>query len=487
MVVAPVSVSRSALSGQIAEEVDLLILGGGCAGLSLGLAVLQAGARLKVLILEQRLSYSHDRTWAFWEPNPVTSPAAATKDPFKALVSHRFSRMRVRQAGQTHEFECGSSTPYAILPGDRFYDYAQAVFSQSNHQVRLELGSNVEQAPSKTASGSWEVTTTRTPSNTHNEGRTYRARYVVDTRGAANLPFIEASAGLWQSFYGLEVHSQEPIFDADCVDLMSFNEGDQVQLAAAAAAAAAAAVPPPYHHSQAQGDQPGQREGVVAASSASLPRPLPTPCPILFTYVIPSSAHQALVEVTVFAPTPIPACELAAAARQAVRLRAGETGVTTVLREEAGVLPMGSLSAQTVQDASYLQVGLMAGAARPSTGYAFQRIQVWARSCAGELKRGLPPIPHAPDGKRIRMMDQVFLAVLRSHPEIAPELFFRFFKNVATPRVIRFLSGHPTWLDCLKIIAAMPAGVFLAELPRVLRSPRGDSVVVGRGGRVKKG
>ncbi len=50
------------------SHVDLLILGGGCAGLSLASRLAEFGKDApKVLIIEQRESYTNDRTWCFWD------------------------------------------------------------------------------------------------------------------------------------------------------------------------------------------------------------------------------------------------------------------------------------------------------------------------------------------------------------------------------------------------------------------------------------
>ena len=70
-------------------SVDLAILGGGCAGLSLArdiarLAPQTSGGR-RVVVLEPRLRYENDRTWCGW------FLADETQDP---LVSRRWPAWR---------------------------------------------------------------------------------------------------------------------------------------------------------------------------------------------------------------------------------------------------------------------------------------------------------------------------------------------------------------------------------------------------------
>ena len=53
-------------------QVDLIILGGGCAGLSLALNLAKQGSVCpNTLILEKREAYSNDRTWGFWQQQPA--------------------------------------------------------------------------------------------------------------------------------------------------------------------------------------------------------------------------------------------------------------------------------------------------------------------------------------------------------------------------------------------------------------------------------
>ena len=103
----------------------------------------------------------------------------------------------------------------------------------------------------------------------------------------------------------------------------------------------------------------------------------------------------------------------------------------------------------------------MAGGARPSTGYAFQRIQRWAGECAHSLVSRGEPTAHRPDPLALRLMDQIFLDVLRADPSRGAALFFSLFSRVDPARVIRFLSGNGSTIDGLAVVAAMPVPPFL--------------------------
>ncbi len=146
----------------------------------------------------------------------------------------------------------------------------------------------------------------------------------------------------------------------------------------------------------------------------------------------------------------------------------------TILRSEHGILPMGtnpttSASASTARaTAGLVHAGLTAGGARPSTGYAFQRIQRWAKACAESLGKGRGPIRHAHDTFIPCAMDALFLRVLDSHPELAPELFLSLFKKVDPVRIVRFMSDQGHLSDYAGIITALPSAPFLKELAQSL-------------------
>ena len=374
-------------------DLDLLILGGGCAGLSLALRLAeQPGRCRRVMVLESRTAYTNDRSWCFWRLGPHR---------YESLVRRSWARVAVRSACEAVQVDC-SKTPYQLLEAGMFYDHARHAIDGSA-VVQLQLGTAVLGPPQQVAGG-WRIETAA-------GGLT--ARQVIDT-SAQTLP-RQGDSALWQSFLGQELVSDRPVFDPNLVELMDFSNS-----------------------------APG------------------TAC---FTYVLPLAADRALVETTLFDPTPRGPTDLALRQQQAVQRLCGAASVR-VLRTEAGMLPMGLLRSSPALGRGHVRAGLMSGAARPATGYAFQRIQRWADGCVEALRRGHAACGHAADPLLTQMMDRLFLDVLRTHPERAPELFTRLFGRVATPRVLRFLGDHATLLDRVAVAASLPAGLFLRQLMR---------------------
>ena len=374
-------------------DFDLVILGGGCAGLSLALRLAeQPGHCRRVLVLESRTAYTNDRSWCFWRLGPHR---------FDTLVKRSWSGVCVRSASEAVRVDC-ARTPYQLLEAGMFYDHACGAIAGSA-AVQLQLGVSVA-GPPQAVPGGWQIETAA--------GRLSTTQ-VIDTRPQA-VP-RHGDAVLWQSFLGQELVCDRSIFDPSRVELMDFSNS--------------------------------------------------APGAVCFTYVLPLAADRALVETTLFDPSPHGPNDLALRQQQAVLRLCGDAP-TRVVRTEAGILPMGMMRSAAALGSGHLRAGLMSGAARPATGYAFQRIQRWADACAEALRCGHAACGHAADPLLTQLMDRLFLEVLRTHPERAPALFTRLFGRVATPRVVRFLGDRATFLDRVAVAASLPAGLFLRQLMR---------------------
>ena len=381
------------------DDVDLLILGGGCAGLSLARELAAFGARSpSACIIEQRAQYEDDRTWCFWGHDLALLPE---------LVEHQWPRVQLRSQKAVVTFECGKH-PYCMISGRRFYADAREKLAHVR-QIRLETAVSVQGAP-RLSNGLWQVDTS---------AGMRRARWLVDTR-PGSMPLAAAEAPiLWQSFLGQEVVCETPVFDPACATLMDF---------------------------------------VVDDSSR-----------IVFTYVLPFSSTRALIELTVFARAPMIPAELSAPLQKQVCARTRQQA-HAVVRTEQGILPMGLGLKTGTKQARHLQVGLMQGGARASTGYAFQRIQRWAKEGAAQLVAGVPLTGHRADPPLVRRMDRLFLSLLRHRPGSAPGLFLSMFERSNPDALVRFLSDDASTRDLLRIVTALPAQPFLRQIGRGLRS-----------------
>jgi lycopene beta-cyclase len=188
---------------------------------------------------------------------------------------------------------------------------------------------------------------------------------------------------------------------------------------------------------------------------------------VSFTYLLPLDARCVLIETTVFHKFPVSETVLRARLkRKLTSLIGGEA--FNVLRHEHAVLPMGVVQKPKTPRPGLVQAGLTAGAARPSSGYAFQRIQRWAVGCAGAILAGKPAVAQDEDSWLARSMDSLFLRVLRESPEQGPAIFMRMFSGMEIARIVRFMNDQANLLDRFALIKSMPLATFLKQLPFAL-------------------
>lgn len=358
-------------------DVDVAILGGGCAGLSL--AVRLASTRISFRVIEPRTRYTDDRAWSFWRTRP---------DPFQDCVRRSWTAWTVEgPRGITRRASPGM--PYQTVPASAFNARALALIACAPGG---SIACGVEAGAITRGPNGMRVTTT--------DGE-FTATHVIDTRPPRRRP------AFGQYFEGREIVTTDAVFDPATVPLMHF------------------------------------RRGYSAG--------------IDFLYVLPFARDRALVEVTSFAPAPPPPGILAAWLDAEIDAL-GAVG-HEVMRRESGTLPM-EVGYRTPPAPGVTHLGLAGGAARPSTGYAFQRIQGQADAvAAGLLRDGVPRLPD--DGPMARFMDRVFLRVLAAAPERGPALFESLFRNAPKERLERFLSGSTRADDRLSVMASLPPLPFL--------------------------
>lgn len=372
-------------------DVDVLVIGGGAAGLSVGRQVALSQSGRRMLILDSRADYCDDRTWSFW------SDAA---HDLRHLVRQEWRQWRFDDGASLRDHSVPGLT-YQTIRGLDFYHEARRVIEQTL-SIELRLGVKVtglRAAPSDAFGARVAVETNAGP---------LIARHVIDTRPPSG------PAMLYQCFAGSEVeHGGRLPFPPDVAGLMTRMRVDEHGFA--------------------------------------------------FTYVLPFTGTSALLEFTRFSRRALSPLQLSQ--ERDVELRELGLGTCRVVREEHGVLPMGSTGNPVAMPAGVVMAGNSGGAIRPSTGYAFMRIQRWAARCAARLARGFAPVPHPRDAAMQRQLDRIFLQVLRETPERTPEYFMALASRVAPDRLLRFLTDRATLLDVAAMVSSLPVGPFLQQLP----------------------
>lgn len=167
-------------------EVDLAILGGGCAGLSLARELALRQVKESVLILEPRLEYQDDRSWCFWSNDQ--SDLSAELSP---LISHSWPNWAFGLQGGVQESRSCPGIQYHYVRSIDFYRSCTAALEKCT-SIKLRLGSAViDVTPNEKG---WLITC----NDEH-----YIAKQVVDTRPPP-ASMIQQST-LFQCFMGVEL------------------------------------------------------------------------------------------------------------------------------------------------------------------------------------------------------------------------------------------------------------------------------------------
>ncbi len=185
------------------DRVDLIVIGGGLAGLSLAGRLARGGYQGRVVILEPREDYVDDRSWAFWTPTGNALPTTAAR---------RWSRWQFSRQGGEPLTCSAAGWSYAYV---RSLDVYRAALKRIalNANFKLVLGTG---ASAIERNGDHLLVATSAGS--------LSARSVVDTRPAPMDRFSRSM--MFQCFAGRELMFDQPRFDDSRVELMTDMRSD---------------------------------------------------------------------------------------------------------------------------------------------------------------------------------------------------------------------------------------------------------------------
>ena len=190
-----------------------------------------------------------------------------------------------------------------------------------------------------------------------------------------------------------------------------------------------------------------------------------------FVYLLPLSTTEALVENTYLFPFEATAERHRLEIADYLRERYGLAPSSyTVIEEEAGAIPMSAARLPVATRSRITPIGLAGGAARPSSGYAFLRIQRQARELAARIASGEDPTSDVArrtlGPAKYGFFDAIFLRTLADRPDLAPRIFARMFDRAGPAALVRFLGERSTVFDDLQVVAALPKAPFVSAALR---------------------
>ena len=165
------------------KEFDYIIIGGGCAGLSLAYE-LETHEKLKdktLAIIEPREEYKKDKTWSFWKVSPHN---------FEDCVKKSWKNFSINVPNKTNHLEC-ANYPYQSIDSSLFYE---KITNKLKKNRNISFFKNLEEINSKNS-------------------------FIFNS-----VPIIKKDyRNLWQHFCGVEIETQNNFFDDEIFNLMDFD------------------------------------------------------------------------------------------------------------------------------------------------------------------------------------------------------------------------------------------------------------------------
>jgi lycopene beta-cyclase len=189
-----------------------------------------------------------------------------------------------------------------------------------------------------------------------------------------------------------------------------------------------------------------------------------------FFYVLPTAPNRALIEYTFFSESILPHERYEAALKDYIETQYPHTAYQ-VLHQEFGVIPMSNGSFDQAQP-GMLPIGLRAGWAKASTGYAFQNTQRETTRLVQALEKGETNtsalMPKGWARNKGLLYDGTLLRVLQKRQLDGADVFSQIMSQQPAWRMFDFLDDASSLLTDLRIMNSVPMGVFLPAALRQL-------------------
>jgi len=172
-----------------------------------------------------------------------------------------------------------------------------------------------------------------------------------------------------------------------------------------------------------------------------------------FTYVLPISDKEALVEFTLFNDELIEDDTYDQFLRKYISdyLKLDDY---EVIEEEQGIIPMSDYPFHKHHSQYVTKIGTAGGWVRPSSGYSFKNADRYSSMIVSNIKKGVRPEKGIANS-RFRTYDSIFLNVLESRNDLGEEIFTRLYTKPSIQSVFRFLDEESTIIEDLQVMFAL--------------------------------
>ncbi len=352
------------------KEFNYIIIGGGCAGLSLAYE-LQINNKLdnkSLAIIEPRSKYIRDKTWSFWK---------VFDHNFDDCVIKNWSNFSINTNTKSYELKT-KNFPYQSIDSGYFY---KKINDELIKNKNIQFFKNISEI------------------RTNNS-------FIFNSVPETNLD----RSKLWQHFQGIEIETDNDVFDNEIINLMDFNCE--------------------------------QKNSVH------------------FFYTLPFAKNKALIETTWLSR--LDDGSLTNYDTQIQQYIKNNLKIKNykITYKEVGAIPL--FYPSYIRKNNKINIGSAGGMTRLSTGYTFLNIQEHSKYICDNIddieNKKIYTI-----GKKYQFLDRIFLRVLKDYPDRMPDIYHKLFAG-SSDTVIKFLSNKSSFFEDVLIILKMPKWIFIKAL-----------------------
>ncbi len=174
-----------------------------------------------------------------------------------------------------------------------------------------------------------------------------------------------------------------------------------------------------------------------------------------FFYFLPFSARHALVEYVLLEPDNYDRA-LQSYLESVLGIRDYH-----IISHEGGVNPLTDYAFPRRTGPRVMAIGTSGGRVKPTSGYAFLRIQKDSAAIVDSLVHNGHPFDVPADSSYYRLCDSLMLQLMHRHADIMVPLFVDLFKHNPIRRVLRFLDETAAPWENVALMASLPPAPFL--------------------------
>lgn len=371
-------------------DANIIVVGGGCAGMQLINALLKLPVEQTgdILLIESNRQ-TIDKSWCFWTNK---------QSEYDFLIGKYWSELKFGSSGSDLS---GEIAPYRYnyINSELFFEYHHQLISSSS-RVRV-IHEEV-----KSFESDYGLKQVNTQNNRYKAQHVYSS--LIDFSTIENNKVL-----LWQHFKGWFIKTDQAVFNSNQATIMDFN---------------------------------------IAQDQAAH-----------FMYILPFSETEALIEFTSFSVLDSYSDHVYDSYLKKYISEKFNCSYE-LIREEKGKIPMTDFKFPACSKEGVIHIGSAAGAIKPSTGYAFNRISRQTEYLIQCFLKNNNSVNNLPGSGRFHFYDTLLLQIIQNQPEKVSVIMEQLFLKNSFQKILSFLDESTSLLQELSLFNTLPKRLFLKQV-----------------------